>query len=130
MSRGIHRDRFVVETTNGRRFDLALERFLAGQVFGFQDVCFRMLPSGEVCCAIDSSWGPENVTPETAVSDLIEGQASFRELVEDSPAFASLVQGKPVRYELVDDYGTGTLLLCSFEDGEQVWAPGFPKRKV
>ena len=127
MTRGIHRDRFVVSTTVGQRFDVALERFLAGQFFGFHQIQLRMLPNGTICCAVDSSWEIENVTAETATTDFEEARDSFDALVAQSPAFASLIQGRLVRYDLVDDYGTGTLLLCSFDGGELAWAPGFPK---
>jgi hypothetical protein len=70
MTRGQHRGAFVIETPEGRRFDAALERFLAGNPFEFRDVAFRLAGDGAVCCAIDSSWQ----APRDSISRVLSRQ--------------------------------------------------------
>jgi hypothetical protein len=127
MTRRYHRDPFVIENPSGPRFELALERFLEGHAFEFKTIAFRTDTDGSVCCVIDSSWAAENVTKETAHRDLAEGQQAFAELSTTSPAFALAVRGRPVRYELIHDYGNGSVLLCSLRDGKLTWSTGHPK---
>ena len=128
MSRGSHRDRFVVESPSGHRFDVALSRLVAGHTFAFEHICCSLLPNGVLACSIDSSWSPENVTVETATSDFAGASASLNALLAGSEKFAALARGKPTQFELIDDYGSGTVLLCTLSRGDLVWSPGFPKR--
>jgi hypothetical protein len=126
VTRGYHRDAFTVEEPRGGRFAAAIERFLSSESFEFQEIAFYLSADGVVCCAVDSSWQPENVTPTTADKDLEEGRAALEYLVQSSPSFADAVRGKPVRYELIHDYGSGSILVCSKMRDVITWAKGFP----
>ena len=128
MTRGMHRDAFTVETPSGVRFELALERFLDGYAFEFREIGFCTAQDGEVVVTIDSSWGLSNVTEENAMADLNLGQSAFRELVSVSGSFASAVSNRSVRYELIHDYGAGSVLLCTVRGNRMTWAPGLPAR--
>jgi hypothetical protein len=128
MTRAQHRRAFAVETAEGRRFDVAMERFLAGSSFEFRDVTFRLADDGAVCCDIDSSWQLENVTLETATRDFSAAKRVLEELVALSAPFASAVDGRPVRFELTDYDGMASFLIGSLIDGALVWAPGFRVR--
>src|SRR5262245_28122951 len=126
MTRVRHRDAFVVEAISGKRFNVALERFLAGRPFEFREVSFAMAPDGTVVVAVDTSWSLSNVTVETATTDFELGQSALRELVSSSGTFASAVHGHPIRYELIEDNGNGSILLCALQDGIMTWAARMP----
>ncbi len=128
MTRGQHRGAFTVHTVVGSRFELAIELLVSGRSFEFHDVSFRIERDGTLLCTVDSSWGIDNVTLETATRDLEEGRAALDYLVVAAPAFAAAVHGRPVRFELIDDYGSGSVLICTRVSDKLAWAPGLPKK--
>jgi hypothetical protein len=130
MTRGRHKDAFVIEEPHGSRFDLALERFLDGNAFEFKQIAFAIDQNGTVRCSVDSSWASSAVTADTARKDLAEGQHVLEELLISSEAFRAAVQGRAVRYDLIEDYGMGSILICSRTGNELTWAPGFPPTSV
>jgi hypothetical protein len=103
-----------------------MERFQAGNAFEFREVGFHITADGVVHCIIESSWQAENVTPATANDDLDEGEAAFKYLMQEASEFRAAVGDRPVSYELVEDYGMGSILICSRRDGVVEWAHGFP----
>jgi hypothetical protein len=127
MTRGQHRGAFAVEAIEGPRFELAIERLTSGRAFEFQDVAFRIDDDGSLVCIVDSSWRIDNISVETATKDLEEGRGALEYLLGAAPAFSSAVRGRPVRYELIEDYGNGSVLLCTKENETLVWANGLPK---
>jgi hypothetical protein len=128
MSRGHrHKGAFVVEALAGPRYELALELFRSGRSFDFREVPLSIGEGGACLCIIDSSWGSKSTTTATATTDFEEAEATLRCILESSQEFALAVQGRPVRYELVDDYGDGSILLCSKAAGVVTWAYGFPR---
>jgi hypothetical protein len=116
----------VIEATSGARFEVALERFLGGLTFEFRGVSFAMAPEGTVVVRAGSSWSPSNVTVESVNADIELCQSATSELVACAEAFASAVRGRPIRYEVVEDWGTGSVLLCAMHGGRLTWSPGLP----
>jgi len=104
-----------------------MERFRSGESFEFREVAFRMSADGVIHCIVESSWQAENVTYATANGDLDEGEAALEQLMDESSEFRAAVCGCPVSYELVEDYGMGSILICSRRDGILEWAHGFPR---
>jgi len=127
MTRGRHRDAFVVDDMTGSRFALALERFYAGHAFVYRDVGFVRGEDGFVNCIVDSSWGAENVTAKTAEEDLATGAAVLAALSAASSEFHAVVGDRRICFELIEDYGNGSILICSQTDGVMTWAPGLPR---
>jgi hypothetical protein len=119
-----HRGAFAVDDPSGPRFDLALERLRSGASFEFEDVAFQISEDGALVCVVDSSWEIGNVTESTAASDFAAGQVALEHLLKSSPPFAAAVFGRPVRYELIDHYGTGSVLICSKVGENMTWAGG------
>lgn len=113
MVRGQHRGAFTVDGVEGPRFELALDRLRAGHAFEFQDVAFQIGADGALTCVVDSSWDSDNVTASTATADLEGAVPALAHLVEFSPSFAAIVGSKPVRWELVEDDGMGSVLICT-----------------
>lgn len=67
---------------------------------------------------VSSAWEPDLLTPLRAEAELRHAQAELQELKTESPDFARLVSGRPVCYELLHDYGMGSVLLAtSSEEG-------------
>jgi hypothetical protein len=127
MTRGQHKNAFVVDEVSGPRFELALELFLSGRSFEFHDVAFRAEGDNAVHCIVDSSWEMTNVTMASAAEDLDYGASAFADLLAQSPAFASAVEGRPIYFDLIEDYGNGSILLCTRTNGTVTWARGFPR---
>ena len=128
MSRRHRRRGLSVDDVAGARFDLAMERFGSGETFEFREVAFHRTADGVVHCVVESSWQAENVTSATATDDLDEGEAALRYLVEASAEFRAAVGDRPVSFDLVEDYGMGSILICSRRAGVMEWAYGFPRR--
>jgi len=126
MTRGQHRDAFRVEAISGARFAVALERFVGGRPFEFREVSFALTPNGTVVVGVDTSWALASVTAETAAADFELGRSALQELIASAASFASAVEGRPIRYELFDDYGNGSVLLCTLEGGKLTWSAGLP----
>lgn len=122
-----HRRGLFIDVTSGTRFDLAMERFLSGDTIAFRDIALRIEADGSVHCIVESSWRAENVTLASASDDLAAGDAHLHYLMEASPVFRDAVCGRPVAVDLVEDYGMGSVLICTKRDGRLDWAPGFPR---
>lgn len=127
MSRSFRRPGFSVDDATGARFGLAVERFMHGDSFEFRGVAFRMDTDGGVHCSVQSSWDTAEVTAATASKDLDEGVAARRDLSDVSSAFKVAIANAPICYELFEDYGMGSTLICSWREGVLEWAPGFPR---
>jgi hypothetical protein len=127
MVRGQHRNAFVVDDASGPRFELALELFLSGGSFEFRDVAFRVESDNAVHCIVDSSWELANVTQASAAEDLDFGASVLADLLGQSPVFASVVEGRPIHFDLIEDYGNGSILICTRTDETITWTHGFPR---
>jgi len=127
MVRGQHKNAFVVDDVSGPRFELALELFLSGKGFEFRDVTFRVESDDAVHCVVDSSWDASNVTQASAAEDMDLGASVLADLLGRSPAFASAVEGRPIHFELIEDYGNGSVLICTRTDEVVTWARGLPR---
>lgn len=122
----MRRGAFEVDGVAGPRFELALERLRSGHTFDFQEARFRFDGDGTLVCEVCSSWGREYVTSATASADLERGRAALRNLLGASESFSTSVRNRPIRYELIEDYGNGSILI-GCERGETfTWASGIP----
>lgn len=108
---------FEVDDVSGARFELALERLCSGHSFEFEGITFRFDVDGALLCEVCSSWGSEQMTAATAWADLERCRSVLRHLLGASGSFLSSVVGHRVRYDLVEDYGTGSILLQSEPGG-------------
>src|SRR5262245_54556168 len=113
----MRRGGFEVDDVTDARFELALERLRAGHSFEFGGVTFRFDGDGALVCEVCSSWSSESVTPATISADLERCRSVLRHLLDVSDSFSRSVLGHRIRYELIEDYGTGSILLRS-EAGE------------
>ena len=127
MTRGHHRDAFAVHELDGPRFASAMELLGSGLSFEFADVAFQISPDGSLTCVVDSSWDLPMLTPSAAAKDLAAGWATFEYLLHSSSRFAAAVAGRRVVLQLVSDYGTGAVRICSDFRDRIEWSPGvFP----
>lgn len=55
------------------------------------------------------------------MADLSHGQAVVEALAADSADIRQLIEARGVRYELLDDYGNGTLLIATSASGDVQW---------
>ena len=53
---------------------------------------------------------------------LLGARETLEELMHSSPDLAATLEGRSVKYELVDDYGDGAVLLCTLQ-GDQLTDP-------
>jgi hypothetical protein len=114
---------------HGLRFELALERLQDGHPFTFRGVGFWLAPDGSLEVRVQSSWRIENMSEQTALSDLENARNLLDALVKESSSFASLLEGHSRRFVLIDDYGMGAVELCRLVNGSLIWAKGMPQSK-
>ena len=118
-----------ISEPHGSRFELALERLQDGHAFTFRGVGFWLAPDGSLEVRAPSSWRIENITEQTALSDLERAKNLLDVLIEESSSFASLVNGLARRFVLIDDYGMGAVELCRLVNGALIWAKGVQPSK-
>jgi hypothetical protein len=116
------RGRFRVDEPRGQRWALALEQLATGDPVVIRGVSLWLDQPGVVRVEAASAWSdPSQVTEEVARRELARAQANVEELLGD-PAFKQLVADRELRYELVNDYETGSILLCTLRNGGLDWA--------
>jgi hypothetical protein len=122
------RDPFTVTELDGPRFELAMQLLRQGQRVRFVDLDLRVYEREVLVVAVQSTWRSENVTAESARADLLNAEKQLRVLLDGSPVLRSALPSE-VRFELEDDYGMGSVLVCTLQQGQLRWAPGFPTRR-
>lgn len=77
---------------------------------------------GVVRAEIVSEWQSQNLTEARAMAELEHGKAVTEELVAESADVRDLVRDHGVQYELIEDYGTGSLLIAREKGGNLEWS--------
>jgi hypothetical protein len=107
---------------SAQRFELGIERFLAGQPITLSDVVFCKHPTGFlVISSFSEHIHVENSSPVEALQKIRWSKEVLHALTERSDAFASIADSLPHKYEFCHDYGMGTVLLASENDGQFKW---------
>jgi hypothetical protein len=65
---------------------------------------------------VSTASGRDYITTARAEAELRNTQAGIAELASDSKDFAQLMSGRPVAYDLVYDYGTGSIGVATWSD--------------
>jgi hypothetical protein len=120
------RHAFAVTELDGPRFELAMELLRQGERVRFVDLDLRVCEV--LVVAVQSTWRSENVTVESASADLFNAEKQLRVLLDGSPVLRSAVPSE-LRFELEDDYGMGSVLICTLRQGQLHWARRFPNRR-
>jgi hypothetical protein len=118
----------MIDEPRGSRFDAAIELLREGREVGYKEIRVRLTGDGATEIALESSWSIQNVTEERAKRDLTVAEALMDELEAAAPAVRDAVRGRRRRLQLIDDYGTGSLLICEIDNSVFRWAPGFGSR--
>ena len=116
-----------VDEPAGERWALALERLAAGHPVVVRDVCIRLDEPGVVRVEVPSAWSdPARVTADVAETELGRAASMLDDLLARDAGLHELAHGRERVYELVIDYETGTVLVCTSRNGRLEWAPGTP----
>lgn len=119
----MRKDALWVDEPAGPRWALALELLAGGEYV----VCMGLgltlateaLPEphqpGRILKVRVQTLRPDSLTAEHARTEIENGEAGLDEIRQRSPAFAALVADREPLFELIDDYGTGSLRLA-FKD--------------
>jgi hypothetical protein len=114
-----------VDEATGRRWQAALELLEAGGYIFWRGIGLtlrahtghgRSRVGPKVFVRVFSLWQPENMTPSRAEAALRRAQAELKDLEAESSDFAKLIAGRPMSFELLHDYGMGSVLLASWTD--------------
>jgi hypothetical protein len=123
----------VVDEAAGQRWRVALEILAEGGYILWRGIGLtlrahigkgRSRVGPRLFVRVSSTWEPEHVTPSRAEAELRLAQAQLEELKAESPEFAALVDRRPLSYELLHDYGMGTVVLARWS------ARGFEHRTL
>jgi hypothetical protein len=116
-----------IDEPEGQRWELALERLRRGEPVLFGNVASVQVEPDAIKVAAFSRWQSENVTAARAREDLVEAARLIDRLSTSDVRFKEIVRGRKAEYELVDDYGKGSVLICRQDRGGRLeWAAGFP----
>src|SRR6266704_1226002 len=103
-------DAVQVDSVDGPRWELALDRLRAGHTLIYKSVGSTRAETsarpgrgaGRLKVLIQSSWLPKNATRTRALEDLEIGRTVFEELKAASPEIRDLSQELGVAYELIE----------------------------
>jgi hypothetical protein len=112
---------------HGRRFEVALELLQEGtSSFTFDGVTFSLSDDGLLVVAIQSSYWPlENITEQTALSDLRRAGSVAEYLAGENSLFKAIYESHQHLFILVEYYGRGgEMELARLVNGKVVWASG------
>jgi hypothetical protein len=115
-----------IHSTDGARFELAIDRLEEGNTIVFRGFGFSIGSTVEV--RVPCSRAPENVTADRARADISLAEEAFLEFGANSERFAQLTGGKPPIFILLHDYGMGAIELCRKTGCGLEWAEGYPKK--
>ena len=105
------------------RAKLALERLLEGHALQFERLSISLGPEGQTVVSVASHWRAENLNEALAEGEIGSARNRFGELLAAWPELGSALRSRQVTFELVDDYGTGTVLICTRrDDGSLQWS--------
>jgi hypothetical protein len=121
------RDLFRLDEPGGERWELALDLLGQGTAIVISDVGISLDERSLLRVFVNSSWQLENLTKQSAEEDLARARRVVARLLAADPRFADLAADRRHVYELQQDYGNGSVLLCTLRDGELHWAPGVQK---
>jgi len=125
-------DAMRVDVVDGPNWRAALELLRDGHVIVYQGVGLQLADvsaTGRVAggaltpltARIATHWGLGNLTKSRALTALSTSQAIVQALIADSSDVRELVEGRGLRYELIDDYETGAILLATVSSGVIEW---------
>lgn len=76
---------------------------------------------GPMVASILTEWEVANLNDIRAEADLARRQGVIQELLEESADVRELAAGAGRRFELLSDYGMGSLLIARVADGHTIW---------
>jgi hypothetical protein len=125
-------DALRIDVVDGPNWQAALELLRDGHVIVYQGIGLELTDVSEpsrvtlgpltpLTARIATQWELGNLTKSRALADLSRGQAIVQALISDSSDIRQLVDDRGLRYELVDDYDTGAILLATLTAGVIEW---------
>ena len=115
-----------VDNQSGSRFELALERFQAGDRLIIDNISLDLSPDGSLDIYVQSSWLPENVTEQTARLDMEAAEKNIILLIQQNSSLKSLIEARPWRLILVDSSKINYTEIAYLVEGRLTWATKFP----
>ncbi len=132
------RANLVIESPEGQRWEAGLgmlpegATLLIGDLLLYLDPGKDLRPDRQASLVVDadaSRWWHEAPKPERetrAREQLTDARTRFDGLLQQNPTLAKLAQDRTIRYELVDDYGDGAVLLATLtNDNFEFQSPSF-----
>ena len=125
-------DTLRVDVVDGPNWRTAIELLKDGHVIVYQGVGLQLADFSEpgrvtvgpltpLTARIATQWELGRLTKSRALADLTAGQAIVQALIADSSDIGELVADRGLRYELIDDYDTGAILLATLSSGVIEW---------
>jgi len=125
-------DEIQVETTEGVRWEVALDLLAGGGVVVYRGVGMTLseaLPHGRSRIGdvfrveVRSTW--ERMTQDRARADLAGAHEVVRELFQSRAEFALIVAERPALFEIVGGDEKGWFTVATETDDVLKWSPGF-----
>ena len=114
-----------IETTEGRRADVALELLSEGEPVSFRNLVLQLTRSRVLTCTVLSDVGPSQVDAVVAAEEFRSGRAALDVLLA-APLFAARLSPLPRQWELCHDDGGTAVSLCRLEGDAIVWPAQYP----
>lgn len=117
------RGRLRIDEPTGPRWALALERLVALDPVVVRGASLSLDEPGVIRVEVASAWSdPKRITAAVARAELARAKQTVDDILMGDAAFRAVVRNREPRYELVNDYETGRVLVCTLSDGHLSWA--------
>jgi hypothetical protein len=103
---------FALDEPTGPRWELALEVLGRGDAVALGHITLRRTGARSVEAAVASAWLPENLTEDRALAELSEARTRIERLRASDNRFSNFLGDSTLAFVLVDDYDTGSIVLC------------------
>jgi hypothetical protein len=110
-----------ITETSESRFNLGIERFLAGEILSYNGVVFYSNGEQSLHIFSYSDWAPEQAPESHAKEKIARAKAVLEHLMEFSESFRKVAERLPHEHYFCYDYGMGAITLAKEVNAKFQW---------
>lgn len=110
-----------ITDTSEPRFNLGIERFLAGESVTYNGVAFYNNNEQSLQIYSYSDWAPERTTESHAKEKIARAKAVLEQLTNQSETFRKVAVHLPHEHYFCYDYGMGAIALAKEVNAQYQW---------
>ena len=110
-----------ITDTSASRFNIGIERFLAGESLTYNGVDFYKNSGQSLKTYSYSDWTPERTTESHAKENIARAKAVLEHLMKQSEHFRKVAELLPHEHYFCYNYGMGSIALAKEVNAQYQW---------